>query len=282
LIKRNHKIYKEKQMSFRKISIAISSIVLLISLEACHTTKNALVTEPKSNADTNKKEVLHAEDFLSKQISWNTFNGKAGMHFEKGDKSQDLTCNLKMKKDKEIWASLIALGILEAARAKITPDSLQAIYKIDKTAYVLSYKEGQELIGAQVEFPVLQRLFIGNPLIGADVKVAKFDVMDTTVQITQVQDDFTQVLTYNKKNWTLMQLQLTSKEKDFDCNISYGNYSAITLQQPFAFERHVIIRNKGQEIKLDMDFSKAELDVPVETNFSIPSSYERADIPKKK
>jgi len=269
-------------MLFRKIGIVISAGVLLFGMEACRTTKNALVVQPKPNADTTKKEVLHAEDFLNKQISWNTFNGKAGMHFEKGDKNQDLSCNLRMKKDQEIWASLIALGILEAARAKITPDSLQAIYKIDKTAYVLSYKEGQDLIGAQVEFPVLQRLFIGNPLIGAEVKVTKFDVQDTTVTITQVQDDFTQVLTYNKKNWTLTQLQLTSAKKDFDCSISYSRYSAITLQQPFAFERHVIIKNKGQEIKLDMDFSKAELDVPVETNFSIPSSYDRAAIPKGK
>lgn len=282
MIKLNFEIYKGKQMSFRKLSIAISSVILMMGMEACHTTKNALVVEQKPNIDTTKKETLRAADFLNKQIAWNTFNGKAGMHFEKGDKNQDLSCNLRMKKDKEIWASLIALGILEAARAKITPDSLQAIYKIDKTAYVLSYKEGQELIGAQVEFPALQRLFIGNPLIASDVKVEKFEVLDTTVKITQVQDGYTQILTYSRKDWTLMNLQLSSAERQFDCNISYSKYSAITLQQPFAFERHVVIKNKGEEIKVDMDFSKAELDVPVETNFSIPSSYDRAQIPKKK
>ena len=270
-------------MSFRKIGIVIGAGALLMSIEACHTTKKGLtVDEPKVIADTTKKVALQAEDFLSRNISWNTFNGKAGLHFEKGDKNQDLSCNLKMKKDKEIWASLIALGIIEAARAKITPDSLQAIYKIDKIAYVLSFKEGQELIGAQVEFPQLQRLFVGNPLIGPEVKVAKFEEQDSTVKIIQVQDGYTQTLTYDKKRFTLTQLQLTSTEKQFDCTISYEKYSAITLQQPFAYVRHMVIHNKGQEIKLDMDFSRAELDTPVETNFSIPDSYERAVIPKKK
>lgn len=269
-------------MLFRKIGVVIGAGALLMSIEACHTTKKALVEEERKVVADTAKVVLHAEDFLSRSISWNTFNGKAGVHFEKGDKNQDLSCNLKMKKDKEIWASLIALGILEAARAKITPDSLQAIYKIDKIAYVLSFKEGQELIGAQVEFPQLQRLFVGNPLIGPEVKVSKFEELDSTVKITQVQDGFTQTLTYDKKRFTLSQLQLVSTEKQFDCNISYENYSAITLQQPFAYVRHMVIHNKGQEIKMDMDFSRAELDTPVEANFSIPDSYERAVIQKKK
>jgi hypothetical protein len=220
-----------------------------------------------------------AEDYLGQLIAYNTFSGKAQMHFEKKDQNQDFTANVRMQKDKNIWSSIIALGIAEVARAYITPDSLRAIVRIGKKAYALSYKEGQELIQAQVEFPVLQNLFIGNPLIN-DVPVRDFKEQDSLVLITLVKDDFTQVLTYNKQTGLLQQLALSSDKRDFKCDVRYEKYGAITNKQPFAFNRYIVITNKGEEIKLDMEFSKAELDVPIDVNFSIPTSYDRVSLKK--
>lgn len=272
-----HKMNFDK-MLFRNIGLVIGIAVLLLSAEACNTTKKTAtaITEPVKPAG----EVIKPEDYLSHTITWNSFNGKADMHFENKNQNQDFTGNLKLKKDKDIWASVIALGLLEVARAYITPDSLKATIRINKKAYALSYKEGLELIQAQVEFPVLQNLFIGNPLI-SNVPVKKMDVKDSLVMITQVKDDFTQVLTYNKTTGTLKELQLNSDQRNFKCNIRYEKYGPITNQQPFAFNRYIVINNKGEDVKLNMEFSKAELDVPVETNFSIPDSYERVSIKKK-
>lgn len=267
-------------LSFRGILFVAGVSVLSLLMPSCASTKKvATVTEP-TKAVQPPANKLKAEDFLTKTIDWNTFSGKADMHFEKGDQNQDASCNLRMNKGKDIWASIIALGILEAARAKITPDSLQAIVKITKDAYALSYKDGQALIGTQVDFSVLQNLLIGNPLI-TGVPVKNFEVKDSTVVITQVKDDFTQVLTYNTVKGTLQSLQLSSDSKGFSCNIRYEKYGPITLQQPFAFNRYIIIKNKGEDIKLNFEFSKAELNTPVETPFSIPSSYTMKSIPKK-
>lgn len=270
---------RTKKNIVSKAGITILALGLALSQQACNSTKKALVTEETKPVAS--KETLHAEDFLNKNISWNTFNGKAGLHYENKDQNQDLTCNMRMQKDKDIWASFVALGIIEAARAKVTPDSLKAINKINKEGYALSYKEGQELIGTQVDFSVMQNLFIGNPLI-TNVPVSKFETQDSTVSITQSKDGFTQVLTYNRSNSTLKELRLSAAEKQFDCTILFDNYKAITLQQPFAFNRNITIHNKGQEIKLTLEFSKAELDVPVETNFNIPSNYTMKPLSPKK
>jgi hypothetical protein len=268
--------FKNTRTICSKVGIALCAVTLLISAEACKTTKKVATTEPVKPAG----ETLKPEDYLSRVIIWNSFNGKADMHFENKDQNQDFNGNLRLRKDKDIWASVIALGIAEVARAYITPDSLKAIVRIGKKAYALSYKEGLELIQAQVEFPVLQNLFIGNPLI-SNVPVKKWDQKDSVVIITQMKDDFTQELTYNKRTGTLTDLQLSSAQRNFKCNIRYEKYGPITNQQPFAFNRYIVINNKGEEVKLNMEFNKAELDVPVETSFSIPDSYERMSIPKK-
>lgn len=262
--------------TFRSVATVIAPLLLLIIVQSCSPAKKVATTEPVKPVNTEKKP----EEYLSQAISWNSFSGKADMHFENKDQNQDFTGNLRMRKDKDIWASVVALGIAEVARASITPDSLRAMIRIGKKAYALSYKEGLELIQAQVEFPVLQNLFIGNPLISnAPVKAA--ETKDSLIMITLVKDDFTEVLTFNKRTGTLQELQLNSDQRNFKCNIRYEKYGPITGQQPFAFNRYIVISNKGEEVKLNMEFNKAELDVPVETSFSIPDSYERMSIKKK-
>lgn len=258
--------------------VAITSFIAvgLITLQACNTTKKTTATGPVQPIKTGKSP----EEYLSQKISYTSFNGKAGMRFQNKDQDQEFTANIRMNKDKNIWSSIVALGIAEVARAYITPDSLKAIVRIGKKAYSLSYKEGLELIQAQVEFPVLQNLFIGNPLI-TDVPVKGSTEKDSLIMITQTKDDFTQVVTYSKNTGLLKELQLSSTQRNFTCDIKYDKYGATTGKQPFAFSRNIVINNKGETIKLDMDFSKAELDVPVDVTFSIPTSYEMQSIKKK-
>jgi hypothetical protein len=274
MIERNS--FQQTNSVFSKSKIILGGLALMLTAAACSTAKKVATTEPVKTVET-----LKPEDYLSHTIAWTAFNGKADMHFENKDQNQDFAGNLRMHKDKDIWSSIIALGIAEVARAYITPDSLKAMVRIGKKAYVLSYKEGLELIQAQVEFPVLQNLFIGNPLISG-VPVKHVEQKDSSIIITQVKDDFTQDVTYNKRTGTLTHLTLSSPQRNFKCEIRYEKYGPITNQQPFAFNRYIMINNKGEAIKLDMEFSKAELDVPIETAFSIPDSYERMAIPQKK
>ena len=111
--------------------------------------------------------------------------------------------------------------------------------------------------------------------------VKKAEEKDSLVLLTLVKDDFNEVLTYNKQTGALQHLELRSDKRDFKCTIRYEKYGPITNKQPFAFNRYIVITNKGQEVKLDLEFSKAELDVPVDVSFSIPDSYTRQNIPKK-
>lgn len=265
------------QGRFRRVAgMAALALTALLTSEACNTAKKAATTEPVKPVPAGRTP----EEYLAQTIAWNSFSGKADMHFESKDQNQDFTGNIRMQKGKDIWASAVALGIAEVARASITPDSLRAIVRIGKKAYALSYKEGLELIQAQVEFPVLQNLFIGNPLI-SEGPVKNAETRDSLMLITLVKDDFTELLQYNRNTGMLQELQLKSAQRGFSCTIRYEKYGPLAGKQPFPFNRYITIDNKGQQIKLHMEFSKAELDVPVETGFSIPDSYERVSVKKK-
>ncbi len=260
----------------QKVGLALLGLALL-GTTACRTQKKLPPKEPVAKITLPE---LKPEEYLAQRIDYRTFSGKASVHMEQKGEQQDFSANIRMQKDKTVWASAIALGIAEVARALVTPDSLQAIVRITKKSYVMPYEEGLALIQAEVPFPALQNLLIGNPLIN-DVPLTATTDQDSVLILSMTKDEFVQVLTFDKEKRTLRQLELTSHTRPFKCTIQYSRYGPVALQQPFAFDRSILIENKGEKVKLNFEFSKAELDVPVEFPFSIPASYERAQVKKK-
>lgn len=260
------------------VKVAALSILVSGFLYSCKGAKKTAATPDVVNKP---QQGIKPEDYLQQKIDYTTFSGKASMHYEGKNQSQDFSANLKMRKDKDIWASIVALGgLLEAARAYVTPDSLKALDKLQRKAYVLSYSEGIKMIDAEVEFPVLQNLIIGNVLFD-NGPIKNVVEKDSLISFSMTKGDFNQTLTYNKKTGLLQKTDLKSEKRNFTCTITYDKYAAITGKQPFAYNRAIDINNKGEQIKLTMEFGKAELNVPVEMPFVISDSYKIQEIKKK-
>lgn len=258
------------------ISLCTWALLITFLLSACNTSKKT-ATEPTKPVT----KIFSVEDYLANKIDFSSFNGRADLSITNKDGNQKVNSNIKMRKDKDIWSSILVLGgMVEVARAYITPDSLQAIVRIGKKYYDLSYEEGLRLIEADVEFPVLQNLLIGNPLM-SDGKVTNSKVQDSMMLITMMKADFVQILSYDIRTHLLQKVELSSAKKDFKLVINYANYKPLALKEPFAYSRKISIKNKESDIKIDMDFTKADINIPVEISFSIPSSYTRATLGDK-
>lgn len=256
--------------------LMITCILLVWGATACKTAKKATEAAP---APAVSHKAPDAANYAGQRLSYTSFSGKADIEIKTETQNQNLVLNLRMQKDKDIWASVLAMGLFEAARAYMTPDSLLGLDRLSKTAYMLSYEEGMQLIRADIPFPMLQNLIIGNPFI-QDVPIAGAEVKDSMILITQDQGEFEQVLTYHLQSHALQHLSLKSSRRDFRCEINYGGYRPVALKQPFAFSRNIQIEQDGKKIVLDLNFNRAQIDVPVDMSFSIPVSYRQGIIKK--
>ena len=257
------------------INLVLLALLFSIGFSACKTSKKT-ATEPTKPFT----KVFSPEEYLANQIDFSSFNGKADLSITNNDGNQKVNSNIKMRKGKDIWSSVLVLGgMVEVARAYITPDSLKAIVRIGKKYYDLSYEEGLALIQTEVEFPVLQNLIIGNPLMN-DGKISSSEVKDSMMMITMKKDNFVQVLSYDVITHLLQKVELSSAKKNFNMVINYSNYKPLSLKEPFAYTRNIAIKNNGTDINIDMDFNKVDINIPVEISFTIPASYTRATIGK--
>jgi len=242
----------------------------IFGVSACKTGRKVADSSP-----LNKKQVMNAENLLNQKIDFSTFSAKSSIAVRTSKGHQQLSANIRMHKDQDIWASVIALGIAEVARALITPDSLRAINRINKKAYELSYEQGLQLIKAELEFPALQNLLIGNPLLDHATILSVKEAEDAFI-ILQEKQGLTQELTYETATKNLIKQELRAPEKQFRCVIDYAGYQPAEGNRRFAANRRLHIENRGDTVSVEMGYSKLSFDQPVKTEFEVPDSYRKA------
>ena len=262
-------------MNYKQVVVAGASLFML-GVTACKTKKSVTATDTQVLTQEEKVKEEDFSEFYKKIIDYKTFSGKATVKIEAGKLNQTVTANIKAEKGKQIFISAVAMGIAEVGRLNITPDSLQLINRLDKNYYSLGFKDGVAKLNAPIEFDMVENLFIGNPLI-VNEKITNITHTKDLVTISITKGDFTQKLIYNRNTNNLDKQEINSSKEPFTCVINYKDYTGVNNQR-FPMYREINLENNGKKMKMEMEFSKAEIDLPVNISFSIPSNYSKKDL----
>jgi hypothetical protein len=206
--------------------------------------------------------------------NYETFSSKVKMHIDIGEQKQNFTANFRLQKNKIIWASITAFGI-EVARAIITPDSVKAIERFNKKAFLYGYKEIEKIINLEVDFNTLQNLIIGNA-IGTDGRITDVQNLGNLSTVFIVGKEFTNQITFNKSDSTMKQIQFQTERAvssssllisflDYERN---GNYL-------LSSKRELNVHDVKGAAQLNMEVHKFEFNAPLDFPFSIPNNYKR-------
>ncbi|WP_181305023.1 DUF4292 domain-containing protein [Rufibacter sp. XAAS-G3-1] len=203
------------------------------------------------------------------------FSAKGRVQSESSKISANLT--LRMKKNEVIWASVQALGF-EAARLKVTPDSVYVVNRLKDEFFAGSYDMLRQRYNVDVDFNTLQEILIGN-FVPSDSKreklaqegpVQHLRTLRTNLQI----DQFVDTTRYKLKRTEVRNLQtkdfMTVDYQDFeDLNGKpFAMALLLSIQQPEGnASKTTVVAVKHRQVST----SETSLDFP----FSVPSNYER-------
>src|ERR1700744_6369908 len=158
------------------ISNKLLIVCCVLTMLGCHARKK-LLADPSAGAPV--KHVNNIEDKLSairaQQINFNTFSGKAKTSLNINGDTHDVTLNIRINNNKEIWVSVTALFGIEAARAVITPDSIMVLNRLQSVYIKKPFSFIYGYTNKQIDYSMLQALFTGNippKLINDDTKYA--------------------------------------------------------------------------------------------------------------
>ncbi|WP_089811263.1 DUF4292 domain-containing protein [Chitinophaga sp. YR627] len=224
-------------------------------------------------ANTFNKEML--AKLRGNYISFNTFSAKLKVDFETEAKQMSgINANMRMQKDSIIWISVSAPIIGEVARAIITPDSLKAIDKFHKVAYLRDMNNAKDLLNIPFDFKTLQDLIIGNPIYLTD---SVYQVVKTPSVISFTCDStmFTSLFNVFADDYVLQQSKVMDKDstRRRSIELTYGEYKSLDKVK-FATLRRVFVEEKNYT-KINMEFNKIDFEQPLSFPFTIPSGYTR-------
>jgi hypothetical protein len=260
----------------KNILNSIAIFTLLIIATSCKT-KKVIVTAPPATqtevAATPDKKLENLNLLKSKDLQFNTLSlkGKANLDID-GD-ANNVSMNIRIQKDKKIWVIITAGGgLVEVARALITPDSLKLINKLQKTYTKKPFSYIQNFTNNQVNFGLLQSLLSGN--------VVKEFVTDKS-DLKQENGVFTLSSTTNNLAYSIIfntlfkpaEIALNDAKTGQALKATYGEYTPLN-NALFPSNLKLNSMADGKRINIEIEFDKIEANVPVEFPFNVNKSFQ--------
>ena len=249
-------------------------LVLLLASFGCKPKKVIVVppVSPIKVAVIPDKKPENLSMLKSKDLSFNTLSlkGKASLNVDNDE--NNVTMLIRIEKDKKIWVSVTAIAGIEVARAVITPDSLWLRNNLQKTYARKPFSYIYGFTNKQINFKLLQSVFAGNTIT---------DFMKVSSDLNQengvwVLSGLANNLAYRSLFNTLLKVSETSLNDAKAAQafkVTYGSYTPLNST---LFPSSLKINSMSGVKKIDVaiNFTKIDINVPVDFPFTIPKSYE--------
>jgi hypothetical protein len=261
----------------RSILNKIAIILLLIVAASCKSKKLVVVQRPTKDTTAVKPNDV-AEKLAairSKQVTFNTFSGKAKTKLAINGDENDCTLNIRVSRDQKIWISITAIVGLEVARALITPDSILVVNRFQNIYLKKPFSYVHRYAGKQVNFKTLQSLLVGNAIGELLNEDAKFTPEGSNTGVT------------GNLQGIVYKLLLGPDMRVTQTNLS-NQGAGQTLQvanKVFIQADNRVVPSQidisstapGNKVLANLRYTTVEFDRVLEYPFNIPKGYQPAD-----
>jgi hypothetical protein len=247
-------------------------ILIVGSLMGCRSAKSL-------TAVGNIKENISAKQIIrenQKQTAdFKTLQAKVKIDYTQGDKSNGVSVNLRIEKDKVIWLSA-PLGI---ARALITPEKVSYYNKLENEYFDGDYSLLSDLLGIELDFNKVQNILLGETLynLSNGTYLASNNEISYVLQPENQQAVFEIFYLINPGYFKLDSQQLSqAKEKRF-LQLDYKVYQMVDKEIIPEIVNIVAIEDNS-EMKIDLEYKSVSLNEDIRFPFEIPSGYKEIQL----
>jgi len=253
--------------------LIICGLLILVSCKA----KKQLVINPSANNTVkptdNKLSQLAA--IRAGQTNFDTFSGKARTKLNLSGSSNDVTLNIRIKKNQVIWVSITAIAGIEVARALITPDSVSVINKLQSIYIKQPFSYLNKFAGKEFNYKTLESLLTGNAIPELVNDRADLQTKNDTITLSGHLNEIIYKLAIGP-GMKVTQTSLDNQSAGQSLLVTNGTFIQVdTRIVPSQIDIESVVKDK--KIQVNLHYVKVELDQPLEYPFNIPERYKEAN-----
>jgi len=241
---------------------------------------------PKGVGTVEVRGIKSHQDFfdsmLEQSFRYNTLSARLNAEITTSGNTLSSRVDLKMVRDSVFQLSVVPLLGIEIARLEFSTDSVKVIDRMNKRYAAEAYADMKGEMPIDFNFYNLQALFTNYLFLPGEQEIQakqynrfKLEQEGSRAKIT-TKDALDLLYTFMADGEEkLLSLQIADESKESGLQWNYKDFKIVGTQPfPMLMDAQMVLDNTvvGKTV---LSFSRVDLDVPVNMNFSIPANYER-------
>ena len=245
-------------------------LLLIISLFSCKAKK--VIRESHAKEEISALNII--ANHYKNSTDFKTLYIKSSVKYEDEKQSQNVSAEIRIKKNEIISVSIRFLGIT-MAKALITPSKVQYYEKIGGKFFEGDYKSLSQFLGTDLDFIKVQNLFIGQAL--DDLKKEKYrnSIEDKLYKLENIDDKKTQKTFYFDSESFHVTKQLVSQaEQSRSIQIVYPEYKKYDeMNLPISIL--ITALQEKNRTNIDVKYTAATFNEELNFPYAVPEGYEQ-------
>ena len=246
-------------------------IVVLVFLTSCKS--KSVAVETVKPAIREKSNTI-IENYYNNKIDFSTLYIKSNVQYSDSKQTQNVTAEIKIKKDQQILVSVRFLGIT-MAKASITPTSVSYYEKMGGTYFEGDFSTLSQWLGTDLDFNKIQNLLLGRAI--DDLGNGKY-TESLVEQVYKLEDesggDFKKTFYIDANTFLLKKQEIAQTAKGRMIEVGYSNtsvYKVGTLPLKVLINA---IQEKGKT-QIDFEYNSVSFNEELSFPYSVPNGYKR-------
>lgn len=206
--------------------------------------------------------------------NFKTLSGKIRASYQDKDIAQSVNITYRIEKDKTIWMSAKALGLVTVAKVKITPNRVQFYEKINNQYFDGDFTLISQLLGVEIDFESLQNLLFGRSIYPLKATASQASLLDEKLLFTRAINGFLEYQAIiDTRDFTLHEQGVKHNNQEDFLRIQYPQFQRLK-KAAFPKEITILAQQNNELVNLNLEYRDIKVDEKVSFPFEIPSNYQ--------
>jgi hypothetical protein len=251
--------------------IGLLSFCILVSCSA----KKAVIAETVANDKLTADKII--DDHYKNKFNFNTLYIKSNVSYKDPNQSQNVTAEIKIKKNEIILVSIRILGIT-VAKALITPEKVQYYEKLNSSYFDGNYSTLSKLLGTELDFQKVQNLLLGEAFDNLKTGKYNFTLEDNKYKLASVSNSgISKTIYLSGDNYLVKKEVISQPGLERMLQIIYpARKSAEEYNLPSGIS--IEANQKSEKTIININYNSISFNEELSFPYSVPNSYERVFI----
>lgn len=250
--------------------LALAVLVFLVSCKS-----KSVVLDVEKPVTTEKSAHKIIENYYNNKIDFSTLYIKSTVQYADDKQSQNVTAEIKIKKDEQILVSVRFLGIT-MAKASITPSSVSYYEKMGGRYFEGDFSTLSQWLGTDLDFNKIQNLLLGRAI--DDLKKEKYteSFTDQVYRLDNVSDaNLKKTFYFDAISFLLNKQEITQTAGGKMIQVAYSDNNVYNNNVSLPSKVQInAIQEKGKA-RINLEYNTITINEELSFPYSVPNGYKR-------